>query len=212
MSKTFKEIHGVIYRNATTLQHNGCGFVRLNPGTKVPMETNWQKKALEYTANDVFEWVQADDSTNYGVTLGKRGMILDVDIKPDAKPPVRGDIVINAINEHHNINLWNSTICVRTSSGGYHLYFRTYSPYSNSNNTFVQFKKEHNLTDENGNYMSTGIDIRGQAGQVVGPGSVLEEYGSDKPYQICVYEPIEAPEQPKEGDSPITPVEAWEAE
>jgi hypothetical protein len=61
---------------------------------------------------------------------------------------------------------WPSTFTVRTPSGGWHLYFRA-SP-------------QHKITVSTGQ-VAAHVDVRGDGGYVVGPGSVI----GGRPYQVA---------------------------
>lgn len=85
---------------------------------------------------------------NIGVSTN--GMaVVDVD-------PKRGGLTTLAVVEAENGPL-PATMRVRTPSGGLHLYLTADSPVANSQNR-----------------LGTGIDIRGEGGYVLGPGSVID--------------------------------------
>jgi hypothetical protein len=92
------------------------------------------------------------EDANYGVHMGDDYVVIDLDRKPN----------INGVQNFDDICADNgvfdfldgfSTLIVKTPGGGYHLYFKAPYPCSNRN-TFPD-----------------GIDVRGQMGYVVGPGS-----------------------------------------
>jgi hypothetical protein len=92
------------------------------------------------------------EDANYGVHMGDDYVVIDLDKKSN----------INGVQEFEDICVDNdvydflsdfATLTVKTPGGGYHLYFKAPYPCSNRN-TFPD-----------------GIDVRGQMGYVVGPGS-----------------------------------------
>lgn len=98
------------------------------------------------------EWFDMTPNCNYGLHLGERHVVVDLDIKPG----IDGIKEFDKICQENGIENWLfefETFMTRTPRGGYHLYFKTPHPCANKNN------------------FPDGIDVRGAVGYVVGPGS-----------------------------------------
>jgi hypothetical protein len=125
------------------------------PNAKEPA-CYWQQEATtEETV--IREWFKATPDMNYGVAMDHRHFVLDLDCKGE-----RDGIADLANREFENSEL-RATFTVKTPSGGEHLYLVGSAPNS-------VCKKE----------LGQGIDVRGDGGYVLGPGSVID----GKPYTI----------------------------
>lgn len=118
---------------------------------------SWLNEASSNEAQ-VREWLE-NTSNNFGVCTGDGLIVIDVDKK-------KSDLGINWLKMNYN-NL-PATLTVRTPSGGYHLYYHVVKSVSNR----VSILPE--------------VDIRGEHGYVVGPGSTID----DKEYKIESNKPI----------------------
>lgn len=120
-----------------------------------------------------------DEEQNYGINTGKSGLVvIDID----------GEKGIESFERILGEKNWPDTFTVQTPRGGYHLYFRG-DGYKNS-----------------ASHVGRNIDVRGDGGYVVGPGSVV----GGKTYEIVTAsEPSEVPDWLRPRLNPdFTPVEA----
>jgi hypothetical protein len=119
---------------------------------KKPFWDEWQHKAIADPFDVVELW--PGDQYNVGIVCGGGLAVLDVDVtKGGAESFAKLEAELGKLPE---------TRRVRTQSGGFHFYFNT--PDGDVSNA------AKNLRDRFG----PGLDIRGQGGQVVAPGSVYE--------------------------------------
>lgn len=144
------------------------------PNSKLPTITDWPNKATCDEAQ-IREWWSGDcvvitsngknlklrKNCNIGICPGDSYVIIDVDIKGEYK---------KSLNKLKADGL-PPTYTVRTPSGGLHLY------YLHPGGTIKSAT----------NWMP-GIDIRGNGGQGVGPGSILNEVA----YAVAVNRPVVA--------------------
>lgn len=109
-----------------------------------PVLPNSKVAACRWQNDDLPE---IEDGQNYGVNCGKSGLVV-VDID--------GQEGIDSFEKLLGERNWPKTLTVSTPSGGYHLYFKG-SDIHNSVST-----------------VAPKVDIRGDGGYVVGPGSVID--------------------------------------
>jgi len=138
--------------SALTLAAQGFRVFPLAAGTKVPpKDFGWKERATSEPDN-IRELWKAYPDANVGVATGAGTVVLDVDVSKDKNGlqsleamEVLGLVPLNGFR-------------VRTQSGGIHVYLRTEHPHGNGVNKFAEYP---------------GIDIRGEGGYVVGPGSTV---------------------------------------
>ena len=139
--------------------------------------SSWKKDAST-DLEKIYNWFNQSDY-NYGVVTGSGLIVIDVDNK-------NGKSGSNFIKSY--IKDFPDTKVVMTPNKGFHIYFCVDRPIKSSVNLYP------------------GIDIRGEGGYIVGPGSsidgkVYEELVRDKPIALAndsVYEFLESPRIQKE--------------
>lgn len=119
----------------------------LPPGKKAPPPTGWQRIATS-DPEQITAWLK--NGGNYGVATGNGWVVLDIDVKDG----IDGFAALRKL-EGENESL-PATMTVSTPSGGEHRYFRTSRLIKNSAKT-----------------LAPNLDVRGEGGYVVGPGSRL---------------------------------------
>jgi hypothetical protein len=130
----------------------GFRILKVRPDSKEPVVgVNWTEEATD-SLELIDWWFSEDPELNYGVMGGDKGIIIDLDKKPDKD--IDGLDTLIEVEIEENDPLHDKSFRVTSPSGGTHIYLRTHKPVSNS----------HNF----GN--NSGIDIRGAHGYVVGPG------------------------------------------
>lgn len=130
----------------------GISVFIVEPKSKRPLDGySWYLR--QSTSADVIDgWFDQIPNCNYGLHLGEKYVVIDLDVKPDAN----GVRAFEELCREHGIDdplLEFDTLIVQTPGGGFHLYFEAPFPCGLSND----FDK--------------GIDVRGVTGYVVGPGS-----------------------------------------
>jgi len=140
---------------AHDLTQRGLGLFLVKPRGKAPLEKGWQQTA---TSNfDAFrERLEAQPDCNIGVATGSTWNVFVMDIDPRHG----GDESLKGLLEE-NGPLPN-TLVVRTGGGGEHYYF--------------SIPRGAEIKCHAGE-VGDGIDIRGEGGLVVGPGSEHESGG-----------------------------------
>lgn len=133
----------------------GWHIFPLKPDSKRPATRNGFKDASD-DPDKVETWWNRNPDYNIGIATGEVSGIAVVDI--DVKNGKRGE---ESLNE---LGLDSDTYVVRTASGGWHYYYH-YEPGIGCHT---------NLMD--------GIDLRGDGGYVVGPGSTI---GGDAYKVVC---------------------------
>lgn len=152
---------------ALSMAAKGFGVFPCKPNGKEPT-CLWQQEAT--TDPDVIcQWFADNPHMNYGIALDDKTFVLDLDCKNG-----KNGITDLAALEFENSDLPES-FAIKTPSGGCHIYLAGNAPNSVG-------KKE----------LGDGIDVRGQGGYVLGPGSVID----GKPYEI-------------ENDAVITEAPQW---
>jgi len=149
-------------------------------GEKTPaVFDDWEGRATTTTPATIERW---SIHTNYGVACGPSGLVvIDCDLPKNGETPPSGihtglDAFCRAAGEAGGQVEWD-TLVVRTASGGHHLYYRA-DPTIDIRNARTA--------------MPWRVDVRGNGGYVVGPGSVI----GGVPY-ATIY------------DEPIAPLPAW---
>lgn len=140
--------------NALKLVAEGFRVFPLEPNSKVPMRgTSWLKLATTDPAkverlwrDPVMGW-EAD--WGVGIATGQGLMVFDAD-------PKNGGMESLQRLEFIQGDL-PASFRVRTPSGGIHIYLRTETPVANS-----------------AGKIAPGVDIRGEGGYVVGPGTMID--------------------------------------
>lgn len=120
----------------------------LQPGGKVPLTANGYKDAST-DPEQVAQWWAQWPNANVGIVTGTESGVIVVDV--DVKNGIDGPAEAEAIGIDHQ------TFKVDTPSGGYHLYFA--AP------TDAVVRRHIGIRP--------GVDILGEGGYVVGPGSVI---------------------------------------
>ena len=148
-----------LLKSALELAAKGFRVFPVTPGAaKPPAISGWQAKAT--TDPEVIRRVWAKDAYNIGIKTGDGLFVLDVDLKKGAAAQEAFDALALSADDQ-------DTFRVRTAHGGWHLYYRTDSPFRND----VEFEP--------------GLDIRCVGGYVVAPGSVLSNGVGDLPYTVA---------------------------
>lgn len=136
------------YLEAERLRAKGFAIVPLRPKSKIPAE-GYSSKTTITKKKKLKQYFDANPDANYGIATGQASnlVVLDVDGKPGKK-------ALKALKREHVG--FPQTVVVETGRGK-HFYFTSTSLIKNSAST-----------------LSTNLDVRGEGGYVVGPGSVHE--------------------------------------
>jgi hypothetical protein len=142
--------------NALALARDGYKVFALIEGGKLPAHRgDWKPKATTDEAKIRAMWtdtdpVLGDRVRNYNIGVSTVGLlVLDVDNKKDKNgSKVLDDLCL--------LNDMPDTFTVRTPTGGFHYYFKPSASVCNS-----------------ANKLGLGLDVRGDGGYVVGPGSTI---------------------------------------
>jgi hypothetical protein len=138
---------------------------------KIPAVGGWQHKATTDEAKIRAMWtdkdpVLGDRIKNYNIGVSTEGLlVLDVDNKNGK----RGSDTLAELDLFHGVP---KTFTVKTPTGGLHLYFAPESSVANS-----------------AGRLGLGLDVRGDGGYVVGPGSTIDGV----PYEGDLYPMQPAP-------------------
>jgi hypothetical protein len=168
-----------------------CGDEKCKSQGKHPLFNRWQTIVADEA--EVRSWFARAPGINFGIATGAASgiMVLDVD-------PKNGGMESLAALEREHGPL-PETAAVRTGSGGIHAIFRHVAGVRNS-----------------GSRIASGIDIRGEGGFIVGPGSL---HLSGERYAVLVdADPSDAPawlvtaaiaksRRPREDARPWSPVD-----
>lgn len=140
------------------LARAGEGFrvFPLIPNGKTPaLETDWRKIATGDPEKIRRLWTDPatgwDQPYNIGIATGDGVVVIDVDMK-DGKDGESGLRLLQVLNDE-----LPATREAMTPTGGRHLYFDTDAPIGNS-----------------GSRLAEGVDVRGEGGFVVAPGSIID--------------------------------------
>jgi hypothetical protein len=138
---------------ALWLAERGFRILQLNPGSKNPKRGFGWLRTSTTDPEIIRAWFSEDPTMNYGVCPGDHHVIIDLDNKPHEGKDGR---LFFADLEIENGDV-SDTFIVSSPSGGRHLYLKTSRVVGNAH-AFPA---------------SSGIDIRGAHGYVVGPASEL---------------------------------------
>lgn len=141
--------------SALQLAAQGFRVFPLTPGGKTPaLATDWKAIATTDPERIRAMWwdpvMGVDQPYNIGIATGQGLVVLDVDMK-DGKDGERSLRLLEMLNDS-----LPETREVRTASGTRHLYFRSDQPVGCSHSGIL-----------------AGLDIKGEGGFVVAPGSVI---------------------------------------
>lgn len=135
--------------HALDLARRGFKVFPLRAGMKLPRTPDWQLQATSDEAQVMEMWSGVDgEPQNFNIGISTRGyLVVDADVK-DGREGI-------AICELLGLEL--DTFVVQSPSGGRHYYYSTDTPIGNS-----------------AQKIGDGVDVRGDGGFVVGPGSILD--------------------------------------
>lgn len=135
------------------LLSQGLRLFPLKPNAKTPAIKNWQQEATN-DPEQIYAWFFDENSPfrecNLGVATGRGLVVIDADCKGD-RPGLASLELLEMMG-------LPETLRVKTPSGGIHVYLTTDVEIPNA----VNLEKY------------PGIDIRGDGGYVVGPGSTID--------------------------------------
>jgi hypothetical protein len=136
---------------AAWLAESGLRVFPIKAGAKAPPIDGWRDAATA-DPTQLAEWFHVDSPPNIGVAAGRGLLCVDLDMKAD----VDGLASLRALAPDDPFAEWENTLTIETPSGGRHLYYKT-DPERRIPNSVAK--------------LGPGIDIRGDGGYVVGPGS-----------------------------------------
>ena len=142
--------------SALQLAAEGFKVFPLIPDQKIPMKKGWQKLATNdpVEVEKLFRW----GDMNIGLRTGEGLLVIDLDVKG-------GNDGIKTLEDWELLNgRLPPTRTSRTASGGLHLLYRTSEVVKNKTGVHI------------------GVDIRGDGGYIVAPGSTI----NGKPYEWVV--------------------------
>jgi len=131
----------------------GWRVIPIRPGEKHPPIPKWQEAATTDTETIVTWWTGPYTNHGIGIATGPASGIFVLDI--DDKEGQRGYDTLADLEEQHGP--LPETLTVITGSGGNHLYFA--------------YPEHQTIRNDAGRRLGSGLDIRGEGGQVVAPGS-----------------------------------------
>jgi hypothetical protein len=135
----------------------------VEPGGKLPLVKEWQRRATT-DEEQIHRWWERWPQANIGLATGGGKMVLDVD------PRHSGDASLTQLIEDYGP--LPETLEVKTGGGGMHIYFAL--PEG------VEIRNSAGKLGE-------GLDIRGDGGFVVAPGSI---HASGRAYEISKDAPL----------------------
>jgi hypothetical protein len=135
---------------AKALMGLGINVFAIKPGKKEPLSTGWQKEA---SRTDLKQWDNGRD-VNVGVAAGTGLVVIDIDMKNG----IDGEANWATLCKKHGIV--ESDFQIATPNGGRHIYY---------------FYPEELDIRNSVSKIALGVDVRGNGGFVVGPGSILPE-------------------------------------
>ena len=148
-----------------TLKETALSYAELNfavfplvPADKIPAVKNWGKLATT-DKEIIIKWWDENPRYNIGIATGVPSgglVVLDVDV--DVQKGINGVECLKKWQNEHGLQIPSFTAVAKTGRGGLHIFFR---------DTEAMY---HNAVDilKNG----SGIDVRGNGGYVVAPGSI----------------------------------------
>ncbi len=160
-------------RNARHLASEGELIVPLKPTSKTPAYVGWQEKLLK-TPDQVQEFFIRNPDHNYGVLAGGQTDLLVLDVDGP-----KGDASLQKLARTHGP--LPQTLKINTHRG-YHLYLRGGGKI---------------IRNSTGKLLGAGVDVRGQGGYVVGPGSRHPEGGSYRVDKFHALFPLSIAPAPK---------------
>jgi len=133
--------------------NRGWRVIPIRPGEKHPPIPRWQEAATTNPETILTWWTGPYANHGIGIATGPHSGIFVLDI--DDKEGNRGyDTLADLEAEHGPLP---ETLTVITGSGGNHLYFA--------------YPEHQTIRNDAGRRLGSGLDIRGEGGQVVAPGS-----------------------------------------
>ena len=150
----------------------------LTPKSKKPCVDRWPERATAELAQ-LEQWQREFRDCNLGIATGEASGIFVIDIDGEA-----GVSTANLWTTVHGDD-WKTTRIVRTPSDGFHLYYQ----WPNQGPVIRNSQKE----------IGPGVDVRGQGGFVVAPGSFVTPPDSKKSGTYTVINP----------DQTISPAPPW---
>lgn len=162
-----------------TFAERGWMLTPLRQNNKIPLLTDWP--TLNRTSNiEILEqWSVLFPGCNWGMVTGPASGICVLDI--DLKNGKQGLDWYNHQLLEHGVE-WQDTLRVRTASGGYHNYYQW----------------SDGIGKNTSGSLANGVDIIGEGGQVVVPGSIVN--GVAYKFEDC------------DGEKSIAPLPGWLAE
>lgn len=137
---------------AAALEAAAKGF-RVFPvkaNSKTPALKDWPDRATD-DRRQIESWWSADHDFNIGIATGRGLLVVDADTKSGA-PGEQSLEMLDMLG-------FPASFRVKTQSGGTHVYLKTDGPHRNSVRALEDYP---------------GIDIRGERGYVLGPGSAID--------------------------------------
>jgi hypothetical protein len=154
--------------SALDMAARGYLIFPLTPGAKTPAVKDWQGHAT--SDPEIIRKVWAHGDYNIGVKTGAGLLVVDIDIKK-GKQGASSFAALGLTAEEKD------TFRVKTASGGWHVYYR-YDPAL--------------VFGNNAGRLGDGLDVRGDGGYVVGPGSVLTNGSGQGSYTLELDHPLAA--------------------
>ena len=145
---------------ALSMAARGFLVFPLKPGSKEPAVRGWQEHATTDEAMIRKVWSRGD--YNIGIKTGGGLLVVDIDVKA-GKKGASSFAALGLTAEEKD------TFRVKTASGGWHVYYR-YDPAL--------------VFGNNAGRLGDGLDVRGDGGYVVGPGSVLTNGSGQGAYTL----------------------------
>lgn len=144
-----------------TYAERGWMLTPLRRNSKVPILDNWPSLNRTSNLEQLEKWSSENPGCNWGLVTGSASGVWVLDV--DTKNGKQGLEWQNQQSLQHGVE-WLDTLRVRTASGGYHNYYLWSEGIGKSTDGQV----------------SNGVDVIGEGGQVVVPGSVI----NGVPYQF----------------------------
>jgi len=150
---------------ALELAEQGFAVFPLAPNTKTPILRGWPKRATTDAEMITKWWSKRGSKNNIGIACQDKFVVIDVDIK-------KGEPGAATLKEMVKDGL-PQTFTVQTTTGGLHLYYQHPGGHINSVSKW-----------------KPGIDIRGNGGMAVAPGTTIEGksytvINTTKPVALC---------------------------